>query len=61
MLKDWIASRGIKQKWLANKLGVSEVSLSNWCNSKTKPSAEHLEKLSIILGVDVEKMKSIYE
>jgi transcriptional regulator with XRE-family HTH domain len=61
MLKDWIASRGIKQKWLANKLGVSEVSLSNWCNGKTKPNPEHLEKLSIILGVDVEKMKNIYE
>ena len=61
MPKDWIAGRGIKQKWLANKLGVSEVSVSNWCSGKTKPTAEHLEKLSIILGVDVQKIKSIYE
>lgn len=59
MLKDWITSRGIKQKWLAGKLGVSEVSVSNWCSGKTKPSEEHLEKLSAILGVDVQKIKSI--
>ena len=61
MPKDWIASRGINQKWLANKLGVSEVSVSNWCSGKTRPTDEHLDKLSIILGVDVQKIKSIYE
>lgn len=51
LLKELLHSKGIKQKWLANKIGVSEVTVSNWCSSKSAPKKEHLRKLSEVLDV----------
>ncbi|WP_439882175.1 helix-turn-helix transcriptional regulator [Pontibacter sp. MBLB2868] len=59
MLKELIKTRGVKQKWLASKLGVSEVTVSNWCSGKTAPNVDHLEKLSAILDVEVNVLKNI--
>jgi len=53
LLKELLKSKGIKQKWLANKLGVSEVTVSSWCAAKSVPKKEHLQKLSEILDVPV--------
>ncbi|MBC6992232.1 helix-turn-helix domain-containing protein [Hymenobacter sp. BT491] len=57
MLQTIIKARGIKQKWLASKLGVSEVTVSNWCSGKTAPTSEHLEKLCAILQVEMHLLK----
>jgi transcriptional regulator with XRE-family HTH domain len=59
MLKELINVRGVKQKWLAKKLGVSEVTVSNWCSGKTMPNPDHIEKLSAILEVEVNVLKNI--
>jgi transcriptional regulator with XRE-family HTH domain len=56
LLKDVLKSKGIKQKWLAGKLGVSEVTVSNWCSGKSLPKKKHLEKLSEILELPVKKL-----
>ncbi len=56
LLKEIFKAKGIKQKWLASKLGVSEVSVSNWAKGKSVPSQKHLEKLSAILGVPVKDL-----
>ncbi|WP_088323655.1 helix-turn-helix domain-containing protein [Polaribacter tangerinus] len=53
MLKEVFKSKGIKQKFLASKMGVSEVTLSNWVTGKTSPSKKNLEKLSDILDVSI--------
>jgi repressor LexA len=53
MLKEVFRSKGIKQKFLASKMGVSEVTLSNWVTGKTSPSKKNLEKLSDILDVSI--------
>ncbi|MDA9316972.1 helix-turn-helix domain-containing protein [Polaribacter sp.] len=53
MLKEVFESKGIKQKFLASKMGVSEVTLSNWVTGKTSPSKKNLEKLSDILDVSI--------
>ncbi|OKL42082.1 helix-turn-helix domain-containing protein [Pontibacter flavimaris] len=58
MLKALIKARGVKQKWLASKMGVSEVTVSNWCSGKTMPSPDHLEKLSAILEVEISVLKN---
>lgn len=58
MLKDLIISKGVKQKWLATKIGVSEVTVSNWCSGKTAPNVQHLEKLSAILEVEINVLKN---
>ena len=44
----------MKQKWLAQKIGVSEVTLSNWVNGKAVPKEKHLEKLCEILEINTD-------
>ena len=56
LLKELFKSKGIKQKWLASKIGVSEVTISNWVKEKTVPSKIHLEKLSEILNVPIQEL-----
>jgi transcriptional regulator with XRE-family HTH domain len=56
MLKELIKSKGIKQKWLALKLGVSEVTVSNWVKEKSMPSQKHLAKLSEVLNIPVKEL-----
>ena len=52
MLKELIKSRGIKQQWLAEQIGVTRLTISNWVNGKYIPKPEHIEKLAEILNVD---------
>lgn len=51
MLKELIKSKGLKQSFIANKIGVSVVTVSNWVQGKSSPSKKHLEKLCEILNV----------
>lgn len=59
LLKELLDSKGIKQKWLANKIGVSEVTVSNWCSAKSTPKKEHLRKLSEVLEVPISIINKI--
>jgi transcriptional regulator with XRE-family HTH domain len=56
LLKEKLRAMGIKQKWLAQKMGVSEVTISNWVKEKSTPSKENLEKLSELLGVTIKDL-----
>jgi len=56
LLKELLKVKGIKQKWLAQKLGVSEVTMSNWVKEKSFPNKKHLEKLSEILDVPINEL-----
>jgi len=56
LLKELLKSRGIKQKWLADKMGVSEVTMSNWCTDKSTPSKVHLQKLSQLLDIPLKSL-----
>ncbi len=56
MLKAVFKSKGIKQKWLAEKMGVSEVTISNWVTEKSSPSKKHIEKLGDLLGVSINEL-----
>jgi transcriptional regulator with XRE-family HTH domain len=60
VLKEVLKSKGIKQKWLAGKLGVSEVTISNWVKQKSVPKKEHLEKLSIVLNIPLDQFIAHY-
>ncbi|MBP7510233.1 MAG: helix-turn-helix transcriptional regulator [Prolixibacteraceae bacterium] len=59
LLKELLKSKGLKQKWLANKIGVSEVTVSNWCSGKSVPQKAHLQKISEILEVPVKSIINI--
>lgn len=43
--------KGIEQKELAILVGVSQPTVSDWCNHKKNPSGKRLDKLSEIFGV----------
>lgn len=43
-------------KWLAEKLGKSPITISNWCTNSIQPDIETLNKIAIILGVDVREL-----
>lgn len=58
ILKQLIQSKGVKQKWLAQKMGVSEVTISSWVSGKTTPKEEHLKKLCDILEVSPETLSN---
>lgn len=60
MLKEYIKTKGFKQKWIADKIGVSEVTLSNWVKMKTTPSDENMEKLSKVLDLDISDIAKLY-
>lgn len=57
MLKEIIKSKGIKQRFVAQKLGVSEVTVSNWVKGKTYPTEEHWIKLSALLDISIDTLK----
>jgi transcriptional regulator with XRE-family HTH domain len=51
-LKEILAEKGIKQTFVANKLGVSNTTVSLWVQGKTEPTLANLKKLSEVLFVD---------
>jgi len=51
MLKEILKAKGIKQNYLAQRIGVSVVTMSNWVKGKAAPSKKNLEKLSEVLEV----------
>lgn len=56
MLKELFQSKGVKQKWLAQKLGVSEVTVSQWAQEKSFPTKKHLEKICAVLNVSIKDL-----
>ena len=52
MLKDVLRAKGIKQTYLAERIGVSVVTVSNWVQGKTAPNKKHLDKLCDVLDVE---------
>ena len=59
LLKELLKAKGLKQKWLANKMGVSEVTVSNWCAGKSVPKKAHLQKLSELLEVPIKSIVNL--
>lgn len=56
MLKEFLKLKGVKQKWLANKIGVSEVTVSNWVKEKSIPSDKNYQKISEALNIPLKDL-----
>lgn len=52
-IKEVLQEKGIKQTWLAEKLGKSFNMVNDYCNNKRQPSLEILNQVAKILDVDV--------
>ena len=52
-IKEVLEDKGIKQKWLAEKLGKSYNMVNSYVQNRRQPSLEDLYKISEILSVNV--------
>lgn len=52
-LKEVLAEEGRTNKWLAEKVGKSQVSVSRWCSNTTQPSLVSLYQIALLLEVDI--------
>lgn len=48
--------KGLKQKWLADQLGMTSVMISLYVQNKRQPKLETLISISKILNVDVNQL-----
>jgi len=55
-IKEVLAEKGIKQTWLAEKLGKSYNMVNSYVQNRRQPSLEDLNKIAIILDIDVKDL-----
>ena len=55
-IKEVLEDKGIKQKWLAEKLGKSYNMLNGYVQNRRQPSLEVLYKIAQILDVDIAQL-----
>jgi DNA-binding XRE family transcriptional regulator len=48
-----LAEKGITNKWLAERMGKNQTTVSRWCNNEMQPSLETLVQVASVLKVDV--------
>jgi transcriptional regulator with XRE-family HTH domain len=51
-LKAVLAEKQLTNKWLAEKMNISTITVSRWCTNKTQPSLETLMEIAEILQVE---------
>jgi putative transcriptional regulator len=52
-IKVVLEEKGIKQTWLASRLGKSFNVINDYCNNRRQPNIETLYKIAELLNVDV--------
>ncbi|WP_370176171.1 helix-turn-helix transcriptional regulator [Leeuwenhoekiella palythoae] len=55
-LKVVLAESQRKNKWLANRIGKDESTISQWCTNKRQPSLESLYQIAEALEIDVREL-----
>ncbi len=55
-LSEILKQRGIKQTWVAEKLGVSKQAVNNWVNGKHIPQSKYILKLAKLLEISIEEL-----
>ncbi len=55
-IKEVLEEKGIKQTWLANKLGKSFNMVNSYVQNRRQPSIEVLYQIAEILDVDVKEL-----
>ena len=55
-IKMLIVSKGFKQRWVAEQIGVTNTTVSLWATNKTQPNAESLIKLMGVLDCTPEEI-----
>jgi putative transcriptional regulator len=55
-IKEVLTEKGIKQTWLAEKLGKSYNMVNSYCQNRRQPSLEDLNIIADILNIDVREL-----
>ena len=55
-LKVILAENGKTNKWLAEKLGKSDVTVSRWVTNEVQPSMETLLEIAKLLDIDIKEL-----
>lgn len=55
-LKVILAEKEKTNKWLAEKLVKSEVTISRWCTNEVQPSLETLTEIAQLLKIDIKEL-----
>ncbi len=55
-IKEVLVEKGIKQTWLAEKMGKSFNTINSYAQNRKQPSLEVLNKIAIILEVDIKDL-----
>lgn len=55
-IKEVLNEKGIKQTWLAEKLGKSFKMINNYTCNRSQPSLKILHEIATILQVDVKEL-----
>lgn len=55
-IKEVLEEKGVKQKWLCEKLGKSYTQVNGFVNNRNQPRLEILFQISEILGVEVKTL-----
>lgn len=55
-IKEVLEAKGVSQKSLSDKLGVSVVTVNFWCNQKSQPSLKTLFDIASALEVSPDQL-----
>ena len=55
-LKIILAEKEKTNKWLADKMGKSEVTVSRWCTNEVQPSLETMLEIAKLLKIDIKEL-----
>ena len=50
-IKVVLAEKNITNRWLAEKMGKSEITISRWSQNKSQPSLEQLREIAKLLRI----------
>lgn len=52
-IKVVLAEKHLSNKWLADKLGKDQATVSKWCTNTMQPNLETLREIALSLNVDM--------
>jgi len=55
-LKIMLTENNKTNKWLAEQLGKSEVTVSRWCTNEVQPSLETMIQIAQLLNIDIKEL-----
>ncbi len=55
-LKAVLAEKNLTSKWLAEKLGKNEATISRWCTNDVQPNLNTLVRISDLLEISISEL-----